>query len=299
MKGIQNSIYFQFLRINHWPKNIVIFFGFLVAFYSNTFNLSIEVFLKLLMAFILTGIISSANYVLNQIADKKFDSKHPNKKKRPLPSGKITIKQAVLIYILLTFLGVYFSLILFSFKFTLSLFVLWIAGIFYNIKPIRLKDVPYLDVVAESANNPIRIAIGWFIILPLSFPPVLILLLSWFMGAIFMTAKRFDELKFFGKKLSLYRTTFRWYSMSKLRFMLYLYTVSSILIATIIIWQNNKQLLIIIPLLVLFLKWFLSQVDNGSAKAREIESFVVKPRFLIYSLGLFIIVLLLVFINKL
>ena len=30
-------------------------------------------------------------------------------------------------------------------------------GTLYNIPPIRMKDMPYADVLSESINNPIRI----------------------------------------------------------------------------------------------------------------------------------------------
>jgi hypothetical protein len=36
-------------------------------------------------------------------------------------------------------------------------------GCIYNIPPIRSKDVPYIDVLSESINNPLRMLAGWFI----------------------------------------------------------------------------------------------------------------------------------------
>ncbi len=33
---------------------------------------------------------------------------------------------------------------------------------FLQPRPIRLKDLPYADVLSESLNNPIRLALGWF-----------------------------------------------------------------------------------------------------------------------------------------
>ena len=38
---------------------------------------------------------------------------------------------------------------------------LWIMGCLYNFSPVRTKDVPYLDVLTESINNPLRLLLGW------------------------------------------------------------------------------------------------------------------------------------------
>ena len=38
---------------------------------------------------------------------------------------------------------------------------LLVAGLVYNLPPLRFKDWPYLDALTESLTNPIRIAIGW------------------------------------------------------------------------------------------------------------------------------------------
>src|SRR3546814_20958494 len=56
-------------------------------------------------------------------------------------------------------------------------------GLAYNVPPLRTKDVPYLDVLSESVNNPLRLAHGWAMIHPGSLPPVRIIIAHWFGGA--------------------------------------------------------------------------------------------------------------------
>ena len=41
------------------------------------------------------------------------------------------------------------------------MFVLWVMGCIYNIPPVRSKDLPYLDVLSEAVNNPLRMLAGW------------------------------------------------------------------------------------------------------------------------------------------
>ena len=69
----------------------------------------------------------------------------------------------------------------------------WIMGVAYNVRPIRTKEVPYVDVLSESVNNPIRLLLGWFALIPDRFPPISLLLAYWMVGAFFMAMKRFAE----------------------------------------------------------------------------------------------------------
>ena len=41
---------------------------------------------------------------------------------------------------------------------------LLLAGILYNVPPLRFKDIPYLYSTMESANNPIRFLVGWYVL---------------------------------------------------------------------------------------------------------------------------------------
>ena len=42
--------------------------------------------------------------------------------------------------------------------------LLWIMGCLYNIPPFRTKDRPWLDVLSEAVNNPLRLLIGWYMV---------------------------------------------------------------------------------------------------------------------------------------
>ena len=52
-------------------------------------------------------------------------------------------------------------------------------GCFYNIPPARTKDVPYLDVLTESINNPLRMLLGWYAVTSVLVPPVSLLVSYW------------------------------------------------------------------------------------------------------------------------
>ena len=41
---------------------------------------------------------------------------------------------------------------------------LWVMGCVYNVPPMRTKDRPWLDVLSEAINNPLRLLIGWYMV---------------------------------------------------------------------------------------------------------------------------------------
>ena len=57
---------------------------------------------------------------------------------------------------------------------------------------------PYVDVLSESVNNPLRLLLGWFVVTPDVVPPVSLLVAYWMVGAFFMASKRFAEYRSIG-----------------------------------------------------------------------------------------------------
>ena len=49
---------------------------------------------------------------------------------------------------------------------------------------MRSKELPYIDVLTESLNNPIRLFMGWFVLIPERLPPLSLGLAYWMMGAL-------------------------------------------------------------------------------------------------------------------
>ena len=93
------------------------------------------------------------------------------------------------------------------------LLILLFMGLLYNVKPIRLKDRPYLDILSESLNNPIRLLLGWYAVINLTLPPSSLILSFWMGGAFLMTVKRFAEIRSVKKKyLQKYRASFKFYT---------------------------------------------------------------------------------------
>lgn len=191
--------YIKICRPDHWLKNIFILFGHVVAW---TLVLNFQWDANLIgiaaLSLIPACLIASANYILNEILDAPFDAMHPTKKLRGIPAGKV--KVSILWWIKAALIVLAFALCQlwhFNWAYQTALLLLLISGVVYNVRPLRLKDRAFLDVIAESFNNPIRLWLGYYALVPPhSVPPASIVLAWWFFGALLMTGKRYSEFRF-------------------------------------------------------------------------------------------------------
>ena len=215
--------YLRIWRIEHWLKNVFIVFGHAVAIvlFHNLAVTPGQVGAALL-SLVPACLVASANYILNEILDAPFDKLHPTKRLRGIPAGRVRVPWLWLHMGLLAVIG--FALAWWWFPnrgYTVALALLLLSGLVYNVPPVRLKDRAFLDVVAESFNNPVRLWIGWYALLPAgasALPPLSITLAWWFFGALLMTGKRYAEFRFIDDKdlSGRYRKSFRTYNQQTL-----------------------------------------------------------------------------------
>jgi decaprenyl-phosphate phosphoribosyltransferase len=211
------------MRLGRWPRSLAIFSGVGAYYYLNREVISSTPLLwflqQSLFAFLLTWAISTANYIVNEIADAPFDIHHPSKSQRPLVKGEIKKNLFIACGIILVFSSLSLAYFFFSFPLFLSLLALLVAGFLYNLKPIRTKDIPFLDSISESANNPVRFLIGWFAFSPSHlFPPLSLLLTWWIFGNFLMIAKRLSEFRLLKDKAEKYRSSLSRYTTKSLVF---------------------------------------------------------------------------------
>ncbi len=139
-------------RPRQWIKNFAIFAGLIFSgqLESNSaIILTIEAFL------IFCG-ITSATYILNDVFDVERDKLHPFKSKRPIASGIIPVKLAILIALLLivTLLPLSYKL---SPPFFSAVLAYLLLQLFYSA---FLKTVILLDVMVIAAGFVLRIYAG-------------------------------------------------------------------------------------------------------------------------------------------
>jgi 4-hydroxybenzoate polyprenyltransferase len=154
----------------------------------------------------------------------------------------------------------------------ISLFFL-IMGILYNVKPIRMKDFPILDVLSESINNPIRLLLGWFALVPNEIPPISLLLAYWMIGAFFMTTKRFSEYRTINnlEVASIYRKSFKYYTEKRLLISMIYYVALFSLFFGLFITKYHYELILSAPLIIGFISWYthVSYKENSVVQNPE------------------------------
>ena len=83
---------FVSLRPKQWTKNLLVFAG--ILFSQNFFVLPMLV--STIAAFVIFCFLSGAVYIFNDVTDIEKDKKHPLKSKRPLASGELSVKNALI-----------------------------------------------------------------------------------------------------------------------------------------------------------------------------------------------------------
>ncbi|MCP3918782.1 MAG: UbiA family prenyltransferase [bacterium] len=213
---------------------------------------------QLVSAFFATCIIASSNYVLNEILDAPLDRLHPTKRDRPAANGDVRPWLGLLEWGALGLIGIQWAFAI-NGPFGASALALWVMGCLYNIPPVRTKEVPYLDVVSESINNPIRLLLGWFALVPDRMPPMSLSLSYWMVGAFFMATKRFAEYRTIDdpKLAASYRRSFRAYDEAKLLASMVFYVAAGTLFAGVFIVRYKLELVLCVPFVAGFFGYYV------------------------------------------
>lgn len=193
------------LKVKHYIKNIIVFVPII---FSMNFT-SIEAWIKTFMIFLAFCCISSTVYIMNDLIDIKKDKLHPIKSKRPIASGKITKKMALIILAFLLCFACYFAFELnyLSLLMVLSYFIL---NIFYSVS---LKNIGIIDVFCIAFGFILRVLGGCFAINVI--PSPLVILLTFFTSMFFTFSKRKLEYQIIEDE-SKYRVSIKEYTESLL-----------------------------------------------------------------------------------
>ncbi|MFZ5830717.1 MAG: UbiA prenyltransferase family protein [Planctomycetota bacterium] len=274
--------YVSIARPDHWFKNVFMLLGVLLAAFYRPDLLAQLQWWKVLIAFAATCLVASSNYVINELLDAPTDRNHPTKRLRPIPSGRVKLAWAYAEWILIGVLGLLVAALI-NVPFLATAALLLVMGMVYNIRPVRSKELPYLDVLSESINNPIRLALGWFVVSPTAIPPMSLMIAYWMTGAFFMGTKRFAEYRSIGDgaRAAAYRSSFRYYDENRLLVSMFFYAMAAALFLGVFIIRYHLELILSIPLVAGFFSYYL-------AIALKPESPVQAPEALYRERGLMV-----------
>ncbi len=290
--------YVSIARFDHWIKNVFVLPGVLVALtVSKHINWQLT-WQHFVIGMLAVGFVTSANYVINEVMDAPFDRHHPTKCLRPVPSGRVFLPYAYAEWLVLTVLGLWLAHLV-SQPLLWTLAVLWIMGLVYNLPPIRSKDLPYLDVLSELLNNPLRMLAGWYIIRPVSAPPLSLLLSYWMIGCFFMATKRYAEYKEIANPLrsSAYRRSFKFYNEQRLLVSIVFYSSFAMLMLGAFIIRYRFECILAFPLVALLMSIYLSIAFKPDSAVQRPEGLYREPWLVISGAAAAIVLTLFLFVD--
>ncbi|WP_395053937.1 decaprenyl-phosphate phosphoribosyltransferase [Flavobacterium sp.] len=172
--------YLHLIRFEQYIKNA---FVFAPLFFDSQF-LNFNNLKNVFLAFICFCIASSSIYILNDYYDINEDKNHPQKCKRPLASGSITIKNGLLLMLLLMISTLVVSLIISKdLFFVIALYI--VLNFFYSK---WLKHIAILDVNIIAIGFILRIVAGS--VVSDVIPSIWILLITYLLALFLGISKR-------------------------------------------------------------------------------------------------------------
>lgn len=250
--------YVRIARVDHWFKNAFVLPGFAAALLVAHEVDVARTLTNLLLGLLATSLIASANYTINEWLDADFDRLHPTKKTRPAARGLVTARLVWVQWALLAALGLGLGATICT-TFFLCALALLVMGLVYNVPPVRSKDLPYLDVISESVNNPLRLLLGWSMVLDGALPPTSALLAYWMGGAFLMAIKRFAEYRFIGDAdlAGRYRRSFAGYSENTLLCSAFFYAITCCFFLGVFLIKYRIEYLLGMPLIAVLFTGYL------------------------------------------
>src|SRR5271165_3972928 len=236
------------MRLDHSIKNVIVLPGiFLPLLVTRVEPRAFA--MRLLLGIVSITLIACSNYVINEVLDAPFDRLHPTKKNRPAALGLVHVPTAYMQWLAMMATGLLISAHI-STGFFLANAALWVMGCIYNIPPVRAKDLPYVDVLVESINNPLRMLLGWYIVTSEIVPPASLLMAYWMIGAYFMSIKRFSEYRQIGAQVAgAYRRSFVHYTEQSLLVSVLMYAATSMLFLGAFSARYRLELILSFPAL--------------------------------------------------
>lgn len=249
------------MRPRQWTKNGFIFFA--LIFDKQLFQGG--PFLKTLEGFFLFCLISSSVYLFNDIADIEADRLHPEKKKRPLASGRLPVNVAVISAVILAVVSLSLGYLLApAFAGILALY--FVINLLYSR---WLKHVPILDVLIISSGFVLRVAAGVTLITVERFSPwlyMITILFSLYIGL----GKRRAEMNLLAHGAGAHRKVLDGYTIPLLD--QYITIVSGMTIVAYSLYTfsapnlpENHSMMLTIPFVVYGIFRYLQLIQTGNA----------------------------------
>ncbi|HWQ46692.1 MAG TPA: decaprenyl-phosphate phosphoribosyltransferase [Longilinea sp.] len=256
------------MRPTQWTKNV-----FLLA--ALVFDRQITIFDSLartLAGFFLFCLLSSAIYVFNDLIDAPSDRNHPKKRYRPIASGQLSERAAIITLLLLLAIILPLASLL-----SWGFFAICVTYLLLNIAYSRwLKHVAILDVFIIASGFVLRVAAGVTLIHVERFSPWLFVITTLF--ALYIGfGKRRSELVLLAGDANLHRRVLEGYTIPFLDQLLSILSATTIMAYSLYTFSapnlpNNDVMMLTIPFVMygIFRYLYLIHVKNAGGAPEDL-----------------------------
>ncbi len=256
------------MRLRQWPKNAFV----LAAVVFDRQLLIPEAMIKSLIGMLLFCLLSSSVYIINDILDAEADRNHPQKRNRPIASGKLPISVASASAALI--LAITLPL-----AFLLSTLFGWIALVYFVVNlaySTRLKHIPLIDVLIIAAGFVLRVAGGVSLIVVERFSPWLYVVTTLF--ALYIGfGKRRAELTLLAQDANNHRRVLEGYTIALLDQLITIVSSTTIVAYSLYTFSapnlpDNHSMMLTIPFVIygIFRYLYLIQVEKAGGAPEDI-----------------------------
>ncbi|MFH1183823.1 MAG: decaprenyl-phosphate phosphoribosyltransferase [Chloroflexota bacterium] len=259
---------FRTMRPRHWTKNVFVF----AALVFDEQLLIPESFLRTLGGFLLFCLVSSSVYIFNDLADIEADLQHPDKRHRPIPSGRLPVGIAWAAGILLVSISLACGWLL-SPAFAFVIGAYFLLNLAYSK---WLKHILILDVLVLAAGFVLRVDAGVRLIQVERFSPwlyVVMTLLALYLGF----GKRRAELALLTDDAANHRKVLQGYTIPLLDQFIMIVSGMTIIGYSLYTFSapnlpSNHSMMLTIPFVVyaIFRYLYLIEVEHAGGAPEEI-----------------------------
>jgi len=263
---------YNLLRVSQWYKNLLIYLP--LIFIGQLFDL--ESLSVVTMGFICLCLISSVNYIINDILDREKDRNHPEKKNRPIASGKISVGFASFLAFFLFVTSGIISLYL-SFGFFLVVMALFVLTQIYSF---GMKNEPFADILMIGINFVLRAVSGTFLIDSIISP--WLILCTFFLSLFLSSAKRHSDIVLMGENAWRHKKVLKFYDIKITGLLMILFT--SLLVMSYALYSFLSQypnLIWTLPLALYVILRYYSLAMKGDIIARHPERAILDRRLVL------------------
>ncbi len=262
------------MRPKQWIKNLLVFAGFIFTMNERwrPFSPTMWDFLaRSAGAFALFSLVSSSVYLLNDVLDVERDRQHPTKRHRPIASGALSPKVALVAAFVFMIVGLVLSAML-SRSFAAIAGGYLVMQFFYVF---FLKHVPLLDVFILALGFVLR-AFAGTMVLGVAISPWLYTVTL--LGSLFLAlCKRRNELVLLEAGAGHHRKILQSYTPSLLDSLISIVASSTIMAYSLYTFTSpklpsNNLMMVTVPLVIfgMFRYVFLAHSKNAGGSPEEV-----------------------------